>query len=281
MKALTFGLMLVLVALVAVGTASAGITYGTPTAIGTCGVDCTIYTVTDTNIFTTYSSAGAAIPLLLPEFGGSPSQLTSAVFSVDGYVEGTISLINGGCCASAVLKGTTSGDFSIQNDPTGLDLVVADPTFSYATGNKTVASGATQIYGFNGVSSVIFNGSPSANPTAGTNPFSTSVAPYTHALVTTAGACTSFSGGPDFTTLGCFEGGGNFTLYFDATAGVLASTVSGGNGQTGGTQFTVAAADGSVTYVYQVDTSGVPEPTSLALLGCGLGCLAFFKRKRS
>ena len=100
MKALTFGLMLVLVALVAVGTASAGITYGTPTAIGTCGVDCTIYTVTDTNIFTTYSSAGAAIPLLLPEFGGSPSQLTSAVFSVDGYVEGTISLINGGCCAS-------------------------------------------------------------------------------------------------------------------------------------------------------------------------------------
>jgi hypothetical protein len=239
MKVLTFWLLPILLVSVALGTASAGsVTYN---------FDLPITVFAPTNLFNDVVTLPDWNPAL---FVGQ--SLTSVDFSIDGAIQGTITLSNSANAPSAGTgKGTTLTDMFVYATPCGGTInaqvcpaELGDNTLSFTTGNQTLNPGQAQTYPSTGV-------------------FSTSGLLYDSGAITGGG-------------VNAYKGAGNFSVYVVTDA---ALAVSGGGGQFGGSQSTQAGVGGTVTYNYSASTV-TPEPVSMALLGCGLAALGLFRRKR-
>ncbi len=258
MTTLKIWILPLFVLLVAVGTASAQITSGPINNLGSCGTNCIIYQQTDYwNATPTYASTDlTAAPVDLPQWNYSMSDnmLEDVVLDVDGYIQGSITVTNDAASQEAG-GATTLSTFKLYNAAAALLNGPSGTPLSFSVGeppSAPVVLNPGQEQEFTGLSSG-------------------ATALYGISLGSLAtGSCAA-----DALELSCYEGSGDVD-YTGSTKTNLILDFGGGNVSAG--QSTQAALSGQVTYTW--DFTGVPEPTTVALIGSGLIGLGLLRRKR-
>jgi hypothetical protein len=208
--------------------------FARPAAATVIAGSCTSVALSPTELTNATMSCG--------KFDSNLGTLTSISLTINGHIEGTISLHNSGA-ASADGAGTTNSVFS-ANALAGFTLPGTLFNLSYSTGTQTLVSGGNYLSG-------LLTADGSAGPMVNTS------------------------------SLGGYQdagGVGSFLITLNTLSGLL---ITGGGGNFTGGQSTSASASATLSYEYSTTPPPVPEPASMALLGTGLlGLGAMLRRRR-
>jgi hypothetical protein len=207
--------------------------FAQPAAATVIGGSCTSVALSPTELSSATMTCG--------NFNSNLGTLTSISLTINGHIEGTITMANSGTTTAAGI-GTTSSAFSV-NPLAGFAISNPLLSLSFNTGLQSITAGGSYL-------------SPSLSNDGSSGPLinTSNLAPYQD-----VGGIGSFS-----IVLGTLSGFG----------------VSGGGGNFTGGQSTEASASATLSYTYNNEPPPVPEPASMALLGTGLLGLGMMIRRR-